>query len=264
MAVAAGVLWLGFRFVDRSFHTDTMGTIGRQVRGAWHAGTGAARDEAGAYRDRAKAVSARLPGHGANSAAGDQDSDSGATTRRTPGMEWFKPRSTSAARAQHVPSDTTSTSGDAAAAHSVAKSAATKAALTAVQVVVPEVAVPVAAAAKEPDVAGTAGKVLKAPKSAGGRTPGAAGHAGGSAPSPTPLRQPRPDAAGAASPTREPAQAATMTSRSPGQAFSVQPDPTARPPRKNAAPTGTIDTDARRHHDNAQPRAARPPREIGS
>ena len=88
--------------VDRSFHTDSMGTIGRQVSGAWHAGTGAARDDVNSVRDKAKAVSARIPSNGA---AGGQDSDGGSSTRRIPGMEWFKPRSTGA---QRVPANTAS------------------------------------------------------------------------------------------------------------------------------------------------------------
>jgi hypothetical protein len=96
MAVAAGVLWLGFRFVDRSFHTDSMGTIGRQVSGAWHASTGAVRDDAGAYRDKAHGVGERLVRRGRRHGAdpGERDPVSGSPTRRTPGMEWFKPRST--------------------------------------------------------------------------------------------------------------------------------------------------------------------------
>jgi hypothetical protein len=268
MAVAAGVLWLGFRFVDRSFHTDSMGTIGRQVSGAWHAGTGAARDDANSIRDKAKAVSARLPGNGANITAGGQDPDGGSAARRTPGMEWFKPRSTGAA--QHVPSGTASPN-EGGAAHEAAKSAATsaitKAAMAGVKVVAPEVAVPVAAAAKAAGGAGTAGHELKTAKGATGRPPGAAGSSGGESSPTAPPRQRRPDGAGADSPARQPAQAATMASRSPGPSSSAQPDSSARPPRTNPAATGTIDPDARRQHDNPQPRAARPPRpprEIGS
>jgi hypothetical protein len=272
MAVAAGVLWLGFRFVDRSFHTDSMGTIGRQVSGAWHAGTGAVRDEAGSYRDKAQGVSERLGrrGRGEPADAGEQDSGNGSTTRRMPGMEWFKPRATSAARAHHVPADATNTSGGGAAqsgVKSAATSAAATAAMTAVKVAAPEVAVPVAAATKAAGVAGTAGHVLKAPKSASSAASGLAGQ-GGAEPSPgAPLRPPRPDAVGSSPPVREPAQASTMASRSTGQPSGAQPATNARPPRTNAASTGTIDTDTPRQHDDPQPRAARPPRpprEIGS
>lgn len=268
MAVAAGVLWLGFRFVDRSFHTDSMGTIGRQVSGAWHAGTGTVREEAGSYRGKAQGVGERLVRRGRGDAdGGEQVAGSGPTTRRTPGMEWFKPRSSSAARTQHAPADPTSTGGGGAGhsgAKSAAKSAATTAALTAVKVAAPEVAVPVDAAAKAAGVAATAGHMLKSAKSAGGSSPRPAGQSTADESSPAPLRQPRPDAGGAASPAREPAQAATMASRSTGQASGVQPDASARPPRTSGASTGTIDTDDRHQHDNPQPRAARPPREIGS
>ncbi|HEX7823482.1 MAG TPA: hypothetical protein VF477_01140, partial [Mycobacterium sp.] len=172
MAIAAGVLWLGFRFVDRSFHTDSMGTIGRQVSGAWHAGTGSAREAASSYRDQARSVSQRLPGLGRGEVdAAGRDSASGSTTQRTPGIDWFKPRSTSAARTTQARSAAPSTNGAGAThstAKSAAKSAATTAALTAVKVAAPEVAVPVAAAAKAAGVAGTAGHVLKTAKNTGG------------------------------------------------------------------------------------------------
>lgn len=264
MAVAAGVLWLGFRFVDRSFHADSMGTIGRQMSSAWHAGTGAVREEAASSVVRG--VRERRQARG-DAAGGDEDSGSGSETRPTPGMEWFKPRSSSVARTQPT-ADAAGASGNGAnhsAAKSAAKSAATTAALTAVKVAAPEVAVPVAAATKAAGVAGTAGHVLKAAKGAtGGASPAPAPQGGNGEPSPAPLRQPRPDAGSTPAGAREPAQAATMASRSTG---SQSANSSPRPPRTNAAPTGTIDPDAQRQHDNPQPRAARPPRpprEIGS
>lgn len=268
MAVAAGVLWLGFRFVDRSFHTDGMGTIRRQVSAAWHAGTGAVRDEASSYRDKAQSASARLRRGGRDEAAGGQDDGSGSTPRRTPGMEWFKPRSSSTARTQNVAGGRAAGSG-ATPAKAAAKSAAATAAVTAVKVAAPEVAVPVAAATKAAGVAATAGHVLKPAKNTDGSAsrPAAQGSGGGDS-SPAPLRQPRPDTAATSSPAREPAQAATLVSRSTAQAPG-RPAQAAgsQPPRGNGAPAGTIDTDEPRHNDTAAPRAARPtrpPREIGS
>jgi hypothetical protein len=267
MAVAAAVLWLGFRFVDRSFHTGGPGTIGRGISAAWHMGTGAASEEAARQVARGinKKRQQRRSG-GDNTDAGEQDSTDGSTTKPIPGMEWFKPRSSSSAGAEFTPTPATSTGGAAAqsAAKSTAKSVAKTAVLDGADVAAPEVAVPAAAAAK---AAGAAGHVLKSRKDASGRS-GSGGQGAGGDVSPAPLRQPRAEpttSTGAGA--REPAQAATMASRSPGPAPSARADPSSRPPRAPTAPAGTIDNDVPRHNDNPQPRAARPPRpprEIGS
>ena len=266
MAVAAGVLWLGFRFVDRSFHADSMGTIGRQVTGVWHAGTGAVRNEAGSYRDKAQSASARLGRGGGNDTAGGQDDGTGSSAaRRTPGMEWFKPRSSSAARTV-VTGSGADTGATASPAKSAAKSAAATAAVSAVKVAAPEVAVPVAAATKAAGAASTAGHVLKSAKNTPNSASPAAQGAGGEA-SPAPLRQPRPDTAGGSAPAREPAQAPTLASRSTAHTPGQPADAGSQPPHGNGAPAGTIDIDERRQNDTAAPRAARPPRpprEIGS
>ena len=143
-----------------------------------------------------------------------------------------------------------------------AKSVAKTAALDGVEVAAPEVAVPAAAAAK---AAGAAGHVLKSRKNASGQS-GSRGQGSGGDVSPAPLRQPRAEPATSTTGPREPAQAATMASRSTGPAPSAHADPSARPPRAPTAPAGTIDNDDPRHNDNPQPRAARPPRpprEIG-
>jgi hypothetical protein len=261
MAVAAGVLWLGFRFVDRSFHADSMGAIGRQVSGAWHAGTGAVREETARAAVRGGSERRRA---GSEAAGSDgQDSGSGSESRPTPGVDLFKPRSSSASRTQPV-GQAGATRGGAAhsGAKDAAKSAATTAALTAVKVAAPEVAVPVAAATKAAGAAGTAGHVLKTAKSTSSASPSPAGRPAGSEPSPgAPLRQPHPDGASALPPAREPAQAATMASRSSTSSGSPS-DNGARPLRASGAPTGTIDTDAQPQPRPARP--PRPPREIGS
>lgn len=259
MAVVAGVLWLGFRFVDRSFHTDSMGTIGRQVSGAWHAGTGAVREETA--RTAVRGINERRRA-GSEAGSDGQDSGSGSESRPTPGVDLFKPRSSSASRTQPV-GQGGHTGGGAAqsGAKDAAKSAATTAALTAVKVAAPEVAVPVAAATKAAGAAGTAGHVLITAKSTSASPSPARRPAGGEASPGAPLRQSRPDGAGAPQPAREPAQAATMASRS--STSSGSPSETgAQPLRASSAPTGTIDTDAQPQPRPARP--PRPPREIGT
>lgn len=266
MAVAAGVLWLGFRFVDRSFHTDSMGTIGRQVSSAWRAGTGAVRDESGSYRDKALTARERLGRRGGDGAgAGGQD-DGSSSPRRTPGMDWFKPRSSSTLRTRNVAGGGASTSGK-TPAKSAAKSAVATAAISAAKVAAPQVAVPAAAAAKAAGIAGTAGHVLKTSKNSNGSASRPTAQGSGSVSSPAPQRQPRPDGADTPSPVREPAQAPTLASRSTGQAPGRQAEAASQPPRDTGAPTGTIDTDEPHQGNAAAPRAARPtrpPREIGS
>ena len=266
IAVAAAVLWLGFRFVDRSFHTDDMGTIGRQVRGAWHAGTGAAREEAGSYRDQARGVSRRFARRRGGDAgdAGEQDSPGTAATRRVPGIDWFKPRAS--AGAQNPAGSPTATRGTTAqsAAKTTAKSAATKAALTAVKVAAPEVAAPVAAATT---AAGAAGHVLKSKKAGGSPAKGSHKQGSGGQSSPAPPRQPRPGAANSNPEAREPAQVTIMASRSSGQRSSAATGSGAQAPRAPRTRAGTIENDVASQADNPQPRAARPPRpprEIGS
>ena len=266
MAVAAAVLWMGFRWVDHKFHTDGMGTIGRQIRSAWHAGTGAAREEAASYRDTARSVRDRMPRRGRDDSAGEQDSSGGSATKPVPGIEWFKPRSSSSSAGTGLtPTPGTATGGAASrsAAKSTAKSVAKTAALDGLEVAAPEVAVPAAAAAK---AAGAAGHVLKSRKDANGQTSGSRGQGSGGDVSPAPLRQPRAEPATSTAAAGEPAQAATMASRSTEPAPSAHADPDARAPRGPATPAGTIDNDVPRHNDNPQPRAARPPRpprEIG-
>jgi hypothetical protein len=259
MALVAAALWLGFRVVDRSFHTDSMSTIGRQVGGAWRAGTGAVRNEAGDYRDTAHTTRDRLGQLGRRRGGGDatdDDAQGGATTRRLPGMEWFKPRSTPAA-SQGGPA----TGPASQASGSAAKSAATTAVLGAVKVAAPEVAVPASVAAK---AAATAGHLVTTAKSSGTPKPGPIEQDTGGEVSPAPLRPARSDPTGARSAGREPAQAPTLASRS-------RPDRPAtgasQPARGVGAPAGTIDTDERRQRDTAQPdapRPTRPPREVRS
>ena len=263
MAVAAAVLWMGFRFVDRKFHTDGMGTIGRQIRSAWQAGTGTVRDEAASYRDTARGLSDRMQQRRGRSDSTEQDSSDGSAIKQVPGMEWFKPRTPSSAGAVLNPTPGTTTGGASpAAAKSTAKSVAKTAALDGLEVAAPEVAVPAAAAAK---AAGVGGHVLKSRKDAGGQS-GSRGQGSGGDASPTPLRQPRVAPATSTAGAHEPAQASTMASRSAGPASGTTANPSMRPPRAPGAPAGTIDTDVPRHNDNPQPRAARPrrpPREIG-
>ena len=267
MAVAAAVLWLGFRFADRSFHTDGMGTIGRQVSGAWHAGTGTVRDEASSYRDRARGVSEKIARRSGGAAAntGEQDT-AAAATRRVPGMEWFKPRSSSSARAQHIAPASTTANGAAAQATAQTRSpsAVTTAALTAMKVAAPEVAVPVAAATK---AAAAAGHVLKTPKAIGSPSSGSRGQgSGGDSWPPPPPRQSRTDGASSTAGAREPAQVATIASRSSGQQSGPMTT-SAQPLGATTTPAGTIDNDGPSPCDNPPPRAPRPPRpprQIGS
>lgn len=275
MAVAAAALWLGFRIVDRSFHTDGMGTIGRQIRGAWHAGTGTVREEAATYRDGARRIRDGATGlHRRFGGRGDdtngQQADENATgSRALPGMEWFKPRSTRPTpnpqtQTGNTPSPaapdgtgSSSTSG----AKSAAKGLATTATVAAVKVAAPEVAAPVTAAAK---AAGVAGHVIKSGQNAT------------SAPS-TPSTQPNPGDGGtgrprttqrtsAASPElREPAQASMIASRT-GRTTprdSVAPSSPAGDPKRAVA---NQDRTARAPLESGEAPQSRPrpPREIGS
>ncbi|NTY62547.1 hypothetical protein [Mycolicibacterium sphagni] len=259
MALVAAALWLGFRVVDRSFHTDSMSTIVRQVGGAWRAGTGTVRNEAADYRGTVQNTRERLGqlgrrrGHGAT----DDDNEAAGATRRLPGMEWFKPRSTSPTTAQRGPA-----AGPASPApDSAAKSATTTAVLGAVKVAAPEVAVPASAAEK---VASTAGHLVTTAKNSGSSAsrpvpPDARGEA-----SPAPLRPARTDTTGTPSIMREPTQAPTLASRSRAARPATGE---AQPARGTGASTGTIDTDERGQRDTTQPgpaRPTRPPREIGS
>lgn len=260
MAVAAAVLWLGFRFVDRSFHAEGTGTIGRGIRGAWNAGTGAASEEAA--RQVARGVNKRMQQRRGSSDSTDGDDyaqSGGSGTKPVPAMEWFKPRSSSSAELTPTAGSTTGGAAAHSAAKSTAKSVAKTAALDAAKVAAPEVAVPAAAAAKAAGAAGAAGHVLKSRKDTSGQSGSRAQGPGGDV-SPAPLRQPRAEPATSTAGAREPAQAATMASRSTGPAPSSPADPSTRPPRAPAASAGTID------NNNPQPRAARPPRpprEIG-
>jgi hypothetical protein len=143
------------------------------------------------------------------------------------------------------------------------KSAAATAGMGAVKVAAPEVAVPVAAAAKVAGVAGTAGHVLKTTKNTScSASPAAHGEA-----PPAPLRQPRPETTTTSTPAREPAQAPTLASRRAAQTPGRNTDAGFQPPRSNGASAETMDNDERRQNDAAAPRAARPPRpprEIGA
>lgn len=263
MAVAAAALWLGFRFVDRSFHVDSAGTIGRQISSAWHAGTGAVREETA--RSVARGVSARRRAR-RDAASGDQDSDSGSEARPIPGVEWFKPRSTSSARTV-VTGSGADTGAGTTSATSAATSAATTAVMGAVKVAAPEVAIPVEAAAKAAGVANSAGHVLRSGKNINGAPPSRpAPSRPRDTSSPAPLRQPRPPAT-PSSPARAPAQAATMASRSANQTPGRPSEAPSAPARGGGSSAGTIDDDGPRQGDTAAPRASRPPRpprEIGS
>ena len=270
MAIAAAVLWLGFRFVDRSFHTDSAGTIGRQVSSAWRAGTGAVRDEAGGYRDKAQTASERARGRNSASDAEGENSNDGTATRRIPGMEWFKPRSPRTSPAQSHPEGVGSGGGRGpaqAGAKSTARSAATTAALTAAKAAAPEVAVPAAAAAKAAGVTGTAQRVLKTATSDNTSNSAQSGRGSASKASPTALPRRGLDTDTNTGPDREPAQASTMARRTGGPVSEAQSEVGTRPPRASGAPARTIDVDESHRPDDQQPRAARPPRpprEIGS
>ncbi|BBZ31328.1 hypothetical protein MMAD_56230 (plasmid) [Mycolicibacterium madagascariense] len=265
MAVAAAALWLGFRFVDRSFHADSTGTIGRQISSAWHAGTGAVREETAS--SVARGVSARRRAR-RDAASGDQDSDSGSEARPTPGVEWFKPRSTSTAHTA-VTGSGADTGAATTSAKSAAKSATTTAVMGAVKVAAPEVAVPVEAAAKAAGVANSTGHVLRSGKNANGAPPSRPASSGSAdTSSPAPLRQPGPaTAATPSSPVRAPAQAPTMASRGANQTSGRPSEAGSAPARGGDASAGTIDYDGPRQGDTAALRASRPPRpprEIGS
>jgi hypothetical protein len=111
MGLAAALLALGFRFVDRSFHTDGLGTIGRQVHGVWSAGVSAGRrpiDEATAHRDNARKLADRIrSGRTTGDTDGDSDHTQGNGER---GFDLFKPRPTRPSRSRtgaHGSSSTT-------------------------------------------------------------------------------------------------------------------------------------------------------------
>ena len=264
MAVAAAVLWLGFRLVDRSFHTDGMGTIGRQIRSAWHAGTGAAREEAASYGYGSRCRDGRRR-RGRDDSAGEQDSAADRRPSRCRVWSGSNPAPSSSAGTGLTPTPGTATGG--AASHSAAKSTAKSVAKTA--------ALDGAGGGRprggRPGRRGRQGgrgswACPQDRKDANGQTSGSRGQGSGGDVSPAPLRQPRAEPATSTAAAREPAQAATMASRSTGPAPSAHADPDARPPRGPATPAGTIDNDVPRHNDNPQPRAARPPRpprEIG-
>ncbi|MEN4466803.1 hypothetical protein VXE65_32695 [Mycolicibacterium conceptionense] len=265
MAVAAAALWLGFRFVDRSFHTDGMGTIARQIRSVWHAGTGRVREEAAPYRDGARNLRGRFRRSGD---AGDKDSSADESKARPlPGMEWFKPRATNL-RSTRAGAVATSGGQSPAANTSSAKESATTAAVAVAKVAAPEVAVPVAAAAK---AAGVAGHVLKNDKTS--PSPGSGAHPARSEAPTTRPRPPRGEGPAASAPTpRTPAQVSTMANRSTGAS-----DNSAGSPQQAARPMSGAGSDgsgpSHRHADEAahlESGAVRPhsrprtPREIGS
>lgn len=96
MGLIAALLWLGFRFVDRSFHTDSIGTIGRQVRSVWSAGAGAVRqpfDDAVRYQDNARGLAQRWQARrGRNGDDADTQADTPVANRVARGVDLFKPR----------------------------------------------------------------------------------------------------------------------------------------------------------------------------
>jgi hypothetical protein len=242
-----------------------MGTIGRQVRGAWHAGTGTVRDEAASYRDKARDVNDRLNrrprGESDNNSGDSPTADAG--TRRLPSIEWFKPRSarnagTQASRAVH------STADGAASSQSPARAAAAKTAGAAVKAAVPEAAAGAAVATKAANVVSH----VRADRKDDPRpAEGAQEHARHSDSSTaTPRRRQDSDTGAAAAAARKPAQTATMASRSPQPTAAAGADPDRPPARTERPPEGTISNDKPHRDDNTHSPGVSPkrsPTEIG-
>lgn len=250
-AVVAGLLWLGFRIVDRSFHTDSLGTIGHQISSAWQAGTGAVRQEAQGYRDKAAMINDRA-GRLRRTLAGSDTDDSASTAaaRRLPSIEWFKPRTT----AKATSGGSSSTPAPSGAGRGPAPSAASAAGSAAVAVAAPEVA----ATAK---VASTTSRVLHSTTAKSGTASSPGGDAG-RVPS-APSRRREPGDVRDHAPSREPAQTSMVATRNTASTPSRgQPTPATTPsPRAADEAAGRIEHDGRQRPAGGPPR---PPREIGS
>ena len=139
LGLAAVAALLLFRFIDRSFHTDGIGTIGHQIRSAAHAGATTARrhyDDERQHLERVRRLTSR-------SDVTDEDDENNDAARGS-GAEFptVTPRPTRRPAAAAAESE-------AATAEAGADAAATTGAATAGAAVAPEVVIPVAAAAAE-------------------------------------------------------------------------------------------------------------------
>jgi hypothetical protein len=155
-AVAAALL---FRYIDRSFHTDGIGTIAAQLRAAAHSGGRAARRPYDDTRDaieRGRQLNSRFNDwrRGNTGTSEAEDADSAAEGGpSTPALDVVKPRPTRTP--SHPPASTSAAKGEQAAeeaggaarAGATAETAATLGVEGAATVAAPEVVIPAVVAA---------------------------------------------------------------------------------------------------------------------
>jgi hypothetical protein len=160
LMVASVASLLLFRYVDKRFHADGVGTIARTIQGVWGNAASSGRAQYDAARDRvnqAQSIGGRLRDRfGRSTTDGDGDDGSeGQTSTPTPQFDTFKPRPSSRAPAAKSSAtgsaaQTTARTGATQAADATATAGTRAAAGTAAEgagaVVAPEVALPAAAA----------------------------------------------------------------------------------------------------------------------
>ena len=160
LMLASVASMLLFRYIDKRFHADGVGTIARTIHGVWGNAASSGRAQYEAARDRvnqAQSVSGRLRDRFGRTNTTDGDDGEGQTSTPTPEFDTFKPRPSSRTPASASRSatgsrrteasvrtgatqaaDATATAGTRAAAGTAAEGAGA--------VVAPEVALPAAAA----------------------------------------------------------------------------------------------------------------------
>ena len=125
MMLGAFIAALAFRFIDKSFHTDGIGTIGHQLRSAWHAGGNTARrqyDDARESAHRARRFGQRARTWGRGDSADSDGAADGENGPQTPGFDTFKPRPVS--RTARATGSTTGPTGASPAAAGTARAGA--------------------------------------------------------------------------------------------------------------------------------------------
>ena len=159
LMLASVASMLLFRYIDKRFHADGVGTIARTIHGVWGNAASSGRAQYEAARDRvnqAQSVSGRLRDRFGRANTTDGDDGNGQASAPTPEFDTFKPRPSSRAPASASRSatgtaaQTTARTGATQAADATATAGTRAAAGTAAEgagaVVAPEVALPAAAA----------------------------------------------------------------------------------------------------------------------
>lgn len=143
-----------FHYIDKHFYTDSLGTIGHQVHGAWQSTRGAAHaeyDDLTDTLDKARRARDRYHNWRGRNDGDDNSDDSNSVNDDIPGFDVVKSRPSRRLRgaAAQTARPTTSTASETAtvAAQGGAAAEAGVAAETAASVAAPEVAIPAAAVA---------------------------------------------------------------------------------------------------------------------